>query len=152
MLKVSELLKYKQYKISVYQVVNHIKFSPYLIIMLSAPSGVTKIAGAKAYAAKLAISPTTTGNCTSLVPPHTVMEAKDYVGTKRLSTVSKEIPTCYQSYPPQWLKQVRVATNTCSNQQSKHKHWKRLKCSWNDRSNIFSTTFARYTTDETRKI
>jgi hypothetical protein len=33
----------------------------YLIMMLSAPSGVTKIAGAKAYAAKLATSPTITG-------------------------------------------------------------------------------------------
>ena len=30
----------------------------YLTIMLKAPSGVTRIAGAKAYAAKLAISPT----------------------------------------------------------------------------------------------
>jgi hypothetical protein len=33
----------------------------YLIMMLRAPSGVTKIAGAKAYAAKLATSPTITG-------------------------------------------------------------------------------------------
>lgn len=31
---------------------------PHLTIMLSAPSGVTNIAGAKAYAAKFAISPT----------------------------------------------------------------------------------------------
>lgn len=35
--------------------------SCYLMMMLSAPSGVTKIAGAKAYAAKLATSPTITG-------------------------------------------------------------------------------------------
>jgi len=33
----------------------------YLMMMLSAPSGVTRIAGANAYAAKLATSPTITG-------------------------------------------------------------------------------------------
>jgi hypothetical protein len=37
------------------------KSTSYLMMMLSAPSGVTRIAGAKAYAAKLATSPTITG-------------------------------------------------------------------------------------------
>jgi hypothetical protein len=40
--------------------VSHVIFSVHLMIILSAPRGVTRMAGANAYAAKLAISPTIT--------------------------------------------------------------------------------------------
>lgn len=43
---------------------SHTRLSSYLIIILSAPRGVTRIAGANAYAAKLAISPTITATMT----------------------------------------------------------------------------------------
>jgi hypothetical protein len=40
----------------------------YPMSTLRAPSGVTRIAGAKAYAAKFAISPTTTASVLAIVP------------------------------------------------------------------------------------
>jgi hypothetical protein len=85
-------------------------YKSYLTIMLSAPRGVTRTAGANMYATKFAISPISTAKFHIWLKHLNSLELEDWEWpNQRNQELTRNHPN-----PPEGLQEVSVASNTCN--------------------------------------